>query len=47
MPHDVAKKSMTLFAKEVMPALRELPEPEVRSTPFAEVLADRAKVAAE
>lgn len=47
MPHDVAKKSMTLFAKEVMPALRELPEPEVRSTPFSEVLADRAKAAAE
>jgi alkanesulfonate monooxygenase SsuD/methylene tetrahydromethanopterin reductase-like flavin-dependent oxidoreductase (luciferase family) len=45
MPHDVAKANVELFAKEVMPALRELPEPEMRSTSYAEVVASRAKEA--
>lgn len=44
MPHGVAKKSVELFAREVLPALKELPSPEIRATPFEEVRAARTAV---
>jgi alkanesulfonate monooxygenase SsuD/methylene tetrahydromethanopterin reductase-like flavin-dependent oxidoreductase (luciferase family) len=45
MPYDLAEQSMRLFAREVLPALHEIPATFPRATPFSQVRASRQAAA--